>query len=84
MAGVSFVNVNLVYVGHHFTVDVDTDAAYEEIVSVLVELLAQQKLLDPNRKYEVVLRGALRLEKGATVEVIPATGSLKARNLKPA
>jgi hypothetical protein len=79
-----FVNVNLIYNGDHYTVDVDSAVDYDELLDGLVKLLAEQGKLDAHRKYEMVLRGALRLEDGATLEVMPRSGSTRTRNLRPA
>lgn len=79
-----FVAVTVVFDGRHYSVEVDQTAEYDELVSVLVEALAQHAGLDKSKRYDVALRGALRLKAGAMLEVTPASGAAKIRNFRPA
>ncbi|GAB3806491.1 hypothetical protein [Micromonospora zhanjiangensis] len=79
-----FVPVTVVFDGKHYSVEVDQNAEYDELVTVLVDALAEHAGLDKTRNYDVALRGALRLKAGAVLEVAPSSGTGKIRNFRPA
>ncbi len=78
-----FVNINLVYGSARYTVDVASDAEYDELLTALrSSLLGSSTKPDMAKKHELILRGSIRLAEGATVEVRTASGEGLVRGLK--
>ncbi len=80
---VEFITINLVFEKNYYEIEIDPNAEYGDLLKAFVtELETISENIEKNTKYELDLKGAVKLAPEVTIELRPVAAAAAAKGIR--